>query len=136
MHLTHSQIIELIWAVTTIGIAVGVIYFIKWLADYEAGPVGLELNLLTYGYLADTIIKAAEEGKYWHLYSSNLIPKNLLLTIIVIGNFVMLGINIKYEIKIRAITARWPRLFMKFKMQLLGLISAALFLTCKVLFGE
>lgn len=96
MTLTATQIYNLVYAFSTVLLAVFFIFLIKKSYKLPTGSIGPELNLLTYGYLIDIGLAAIKSEPYWEHIPNFLVPiKGLLVLFIGIINLGLLVHNFK-----------------------------------------
>src|ERR1700709_590897 len=96
MLLTPEQQVNLGLATAAIFLSVGFVWIIKKFGNVENSNIGPELNLLTYGYISDTIVKAINGDKYWHSFNGPL-TRSWILFIITFLNLILLFWNLKLE---------------------------------------
>jgi hypothetical protein len=82
-------------ALLTVFIAVVLLILIRLFGKLPVSLFGLDLNLLTYGYLWDTALKALRNQTYWPRLSDPSINKAVLLFVICLCNFIFLAWNMK-----------------------------------------
>jgi hypothetical protein len=119
--------------------AIGLIILIKKFGKVPIGHVGPDMNLLTYGFLWDTIF-AALQGEH---YFSRIEPafngeRGLILAAIAIGNLILLAWNFQVVQEIesaRKINQRAKLGGKRFLSLFLGLMSLFAFLVIKVKFN-
>lgn len=127
--------IELVYAVFFVFLVVLALLILKCIARVPKGSLGVELNLLTYGYLIDTIMKWVRGEPFWVNISPNYLLefKAAILITIIILNTGLLGWNfhLVYRIETEKELSKYKRFGLKFLSLLIGFISLVIFLTFK-----
>jgi hypothetical protein len=87
------------YSLLTVFLVVVFIGFLRVVAGVNKTPLGPELNLLTYGFLVDVVMKALRGQPYWEHYSRpwtlGLQYKATFLFLIALLNFILMMWNIK-----------------------------------------
>ena len=98
---------DLVNAVITVFITVVVILAMRRFGNLPVALFGVDLNLLTYGYLWDTASKALRGTPYWPRWNGPLLEMNkpTVLLLICLLNFFLLAWNMKILHKIERYTA-------------------------------
>jgi hypothetical protein len=93
---------DLAYAIITVFISVIVILAIRRFGNLPVALFGVDLNLLTYGYLWDTTAKALKGAEYWPRWSGTLFQLNkaTVLFVICLLNLFLLAWNMKILDKI------------------------------------
>jgi hypothetical protein len=88
---------DLVYAVITVFISVVVILAIRRFGNLPIALFGVDLNLLTYGYLWDTATKALRGTSYWPRWNGTLLQMNkpTVLLLICLLNLFLLAWNMK-----------------------------------------
>lgn len=88
---------NLVYAVLTVFVTVGLVMVIRKFGKLQASFVGPDLNLLTYGFLWDTTAKALRGAEYWPRFEPLVLDINRATTLFVIAllNLIVLGANMK-----------------------------------------
>ena len=83
------------YALLSVFITVVVILLIRLYGKLPVTLFGVDLNLLSYGYLWETCLKAIRGHSYWPRLTSPSINKPLLLFVICLLNVLLLAWNMK-----------------------------------------
>lgn len=97
---------DLVYAVLTVFITVVIILAIRRFGNLPVALFGVDLNLLTYGYLWDTAQKALRGTSYWPRWNGPLLEMNkpTVLFLICLLNLFLLAWNMKILDKIERYT--------------------------------
>jgi hypothetical protein len=132
--MTQDQMLNLGYAFATVLFTVVLIVLIKVFGNLKTGLIGPELNLLTYGFLWDTISGATRGENYWpHITPELTAFKTLILIFIVFINTVLMAWNFKLADQVENINLytksqkKWRKLWSTF----FGVLSFIFFLTIK-----
>jgi hypothetical membrane protein len=145
--LTVSQIMtpqpdNLFYAIITVVITVFFVQLIRKFGNVPSGLVGPELNLLAYGFLWDTTVKALRGVEYWPRFEQFVwsfgngtalhVNKGTTLFIMSFLNLVVMGANLKLsnyaEESIKTKPKGWRTRLLKCSVTSLGTFSMFLFL--------
>ena len=122
----------LIATLTIIGTVI-LIIVLKRLAKIPIGSIGLDCNLLTYGYLWDTIMDAMR-GDYWtHFPKQYEQFKPIILACIIILNLILLleNMRLSHNLEIKKLQKhKYPYHLLNY---ILGFLSLGIFITFKTL---
>ncbi len=92
---------ELFFSMLTVCVTVILIYFVKIFGNIQVSilTMGTDFNLLTYGFLWDTCIKAFRGQEYWNRFSvgSTFLNKSVIFFLIFLVNFLIMVLNFKLE---------------------------------------
>jgi hypothetical protein len=124
---SRDIVYEFLFSVLVILVTVIIIILAKKFGRIKNGAWGPELNLLTYGFLWETIISAMRGEPYWMGFSMDAKFKPLLLAFIMIGNSFLLAWNLKLDDKIPTQKGMWAT-WLKFSRGFLGTCSLLIFL--------
>ena len=81
--------------VLTVAVTIGLVLVVKHVAKIKNGNIGPELNLLTFGFLWDTIAMAMSQKNYWHRMPPALATgKAIVLGFLVVINFALMMVTI------------------------------------------
>ncbi len=129
--MTPPQIFELAAASLTVIVTIILVIFLKVYGNLPVGNIGPELNLLTYGFLWDTVLKAVT-GSYWKHFPQDIENlKPLVLIGVVLLNVVLMAINFKLAYRLEEGTIE-NRGLTRFGVFFLGIVSLMIFLVLKV----
>lgn len=138
---------DLFYAGLAVFFSVFAVALIRYFGNLPVGRVGTDLNLLTYGFLWDTALKALRPLEYWPRFQQDLWPINKGTTLLVIAtcNLILMGFNMKLadRIDIRKAKAKATLTFTEriglFGLQVvsltLGLTSLLAFLMISSIWG-
>jgi len=131
--LSHQQWLDLAMACATVIVTVGLVVALKIFANIPIGNVASDLNLLTYGFLWDTILKAMY-GNYWQKLSPDLQSfKPLMLFFVIVLNFVLMLWNIKisYNLELSKLQGTTNK-NLKIFSYVIGMFSLMIFFVIKI----
>ena len=130
--MTQHQLYELAVAILTAVATVLLIQFFRKFAKIPTDGIGLDLNLLTYGFLWDTVLNATE-GKYWDKFPEGSKEfKPLLLIAIVFANLLLTLQNMRLTYEIEGLSESIEKKKKKFRSYYMGIVSLIIFLILKV----
>lgn len=130
--MTPQQIFELIAASLTIIITILLVVGLKVYGNLPVSNIGPELNLLTYGFLWDTVLKAIN-GSYWLNFPKNIENiKPLILIGVILLNIVLMAINFKLAYKLEEGLLESHKPTNRFLVYFIGIVSLTIFLVLKV----
>lgn len=131
--LTDEQVRKLLYALLTAVVLVVVVLVMKRFGELKRQNFGVELNLLTYGFLAETVITALKGNEYWPNFNNDyLLSKGAILFIIAISNLFIMGFNFKLEEKTSTIENKWKKACNQFLVGIMGCISLTIFLALNI----
>ncbi|MEL6437819.1 MAG: hypothetical protein AAFQ80_00990 [Cyanobacteria bacterium J06621_8] len=138
--LTSVNTNKLILSIIIVVFTVPLIHIIRKIANINAPltAIGTDLNLFTYGFLADLALKGLNGESFWEKYPPELVVnKNMALFLIITGNTLIMMINFKLEVYVKTLKNNrqvTPDIFRKINwiykpgVLLLGLVSLSVYL--------
>jgi hypothetical protein len=140
--LVSFQWLDLFYAALTVVVTVFLIIGARVFGNLPVSSPGLDFNLLTYGFLWDTAIRAIRNIDYWPRFDQKHWPINKASTLVVIAllNLIFLAWNMKLtnHIEKQSGNARnrlYVTLFLKPFSLALGLVALIAFLLINSLWG-
>jgi len=93
---------NLFYGALTAFVSVVLVMLIRKFGKLPISLIGPDLNLLTYGFLWDTAVKALRNVEYWPRFQPLMWNINRPTTLLVIAllNFILLGFNMKLAHKV------------------------------------
>ncbi|MEP6669104.1 MAG: hypothetical protein ABJF10_08130 [Chthoniobacter sp.] len=97
---------SLTYAILTVFVTVWLVVLVRVFGKLPVSLVGPDLNLLTYGFLWDTAMKALKEQPYWPSFEPLLLGINKPTTLFTIAllNFILLAANFKIAYRVEKMT--------------------------------
>jgi hypothetical protein len=127
----HVDGLKLFYAVLTVAVVVVLVTAARAFGKLKPTRLGPDLNLLTYGFLWDTTLKAVQNKEYWPNFQAAQWPVNKATTLLVIAlvNVVFTAWNMKLDESISAPGVTGFKLFMRRTLSLaVGITSLVMFL--------
>jgi hypothetical protein len=123
--------LKLFYAILTVAVVVLLVTAARAFGKLKPTRLGPDLNLLTYGFLWDTTLKAVQDKEYWPNFHAAQWPVNKATTLLVIAlvNVVFTAWNMKLDEAISAPGVTGFELFMRRTLSLaVGITSLVMFL--------
>lgn len=130
--------IEVFYSILIVLVTIVVVLLIKIFGNIPASTIGTDLNILTYGFLWDTVIKSVRGKEYWINFEPSLVfelNKATILLVICLVNTILMAWNFKICHKASIDHSLKTRLILKPISLVIGMISLFFFLFCRVVWG-
>ena len=130
---------HLAMSLLTVGVTVFLIHFVRKFGNIPTGFMGPDLNLLSFGFLWDTIVKSVLDGNYWPGFpeaDTALLPKAVTLAIVVFFNIVLLLGNFKLAAQVPSWENVALRALGKSFITFLGILSGMFFVFAQTAWGS
>lgn len=128
-----NHFLELCYASLTVIITVLLVLGLKAYGNIPTDNIGPDLNLLTYGFLWDTVFQAIRSGNYWPQFPEDLKDyKIVLLMFIVIANTILMAVNFKLAYRTQVTYSFTDKQRLRFLTFFLGIVSLVIFLVLRV----
>lgn len=140
--ISSIDMVDLFYAGLSAFVTVGLIILMRMFGKLPLSLFGPDLNLLTYGFLWDTSIKAIRGIDYWPNFDPSVWPINKGTTLLVVAlvNLILLAWNFKLSHKVAATYQKsgrsaYTEWILKPFVIALGMTSLILFLLLQSMWG-